>query len=156
MPEDSTPVLIIRDEWLQKIMRHEKTVEIRGRATRTRGRIGLSASGAQTVVATVEITDCEGPLDAARFEELADYHCIPVPTPVTLTSALTTITDSDYGMAAASMDAAEKIPPPIVSHALPYRSTYAYHLHDPRWLDAPRTCPRNNCVVWARYRGDLS
>ena len=106
MPEASTPVLIVREDWLQKIMRHEKTVEIRGRATHMRGRIGLGATGAQTVVAIVEITDCVGPLDAAQFEELADRHCIPLAAAAAVSEPVHTDSSDEI---AASMHPAEKV-----------------------------------------------
>lgn len=53
---------MIRREPLEKILRGNKTWEIRTRATKVRGRIGLSEKGAGQIVGTVIIAAVVGPL----------------------------------------------------------------------------------------------
>jgi hypothetical protein len=54
--------LVIRPEWLERILAGEKTWEIRGAATHIRGRIGLIGSGSGEVSGEAELVDCLGPL----------------------------------------------------------------------------------------------
>ena len=62
--------LIIKKEHLEKILRGEKTWEVRGRATRRRGPIGLIESGSGLVVGACSLIDVEGPLTLADFRQL--------------------------------------------------------------------------------------
>ena len=59
--------LLIRPEWANRILHHNKTWEIRGRACRIRGRIALAASKTGTIVGTATISEClqVGQRDAA-------------------------------------------------------------------------------------------
>ncbi len=59
--------LIVRSPWIDLILQGEKTWEIRGVNTNTRGRIALIKSGTGQVYGTVELVDCL-PLD------LTSYH----------------------------------------------------------------------------------
>lgn len=59
--------LIIRQQWLDKILSGKKTWEIRGSKTAIRGTIGLIESGSGKVVGLCEVVDCIGPLSANKF-----------------------------------------------------------------------------------------
>lgn len=63
--------LIIKKKFLDKIIRGEKTWEIRGSQTLKRGLIGLIESGSGKVVATCEVINCHGPF---TIEELKKYN----------------------------------------------------------------------------------
>ena len=62
-----THALIIRKEPLSKILAGAKTSEIRGSATKRRGRIGLIESKSGLVVGTCELVDVVGPLTLAEL-----------------------------------------------------------------------------------------
>ena len=57
--------LVIRKPYVDWILAGTKTWEIRGSATRIRGRIALIAGGTGTVVGTCELIDVRGPLSIA-------------------------------------------------------------------------------------------
>lgn len=50
--------LIIKKEYLDKILAGKKTWEIRGSKTHKRGKIGLIQSGSGTIVGECELVDC--------------------------------------------------------------------------------------------------
>ena len=50
--------LLIKTPWIDKILDGKKTWEIRGSATKIRGRIALVQSGSGTVVGICELVDC--------------------------------------------------------------------------------------------------
>lgn len=50
--------LIVRQPWIDLILNGQKSWEIRGRATRIRGRIGLIQSGSGRIMGTVNLVDC--------------------------------------------------------------------------------------------------
>lgn len=50
--------LIIKSPWIDRILSGEKIWEIRGSATKIRGRIGLIKSGSSTIIGEVSIIDC--------------------------------------------------------------------------------------------------
>lgn len=54
--------LLIRQPFAEWIVTGKKTWEIRGSATKVRGRIAIIASGTGTIVGTCELCDVEGPL----------------------------------------------------------------------------------------------
>src|SRR5882724_4942048 len=58
----TTHALIIREEPLSKILAGTKTWEIRGSATKRRGRIALIQSKSGLVVGTCDLVDVVGPL----------------------------------------------------------------------------------------------
>lgn len=78
--------LIIREPWISLILTGEKVWEIRSRATRIRGRIGLIASGSGQVVGTIDLTDCLA-LHPSDLVQTTPLHCItdlshpPLPYP---------------------------------------------------------------------------
>ena len=41
--------------------------------------------------------------------------------------------------------------PAVAAGAMPYKTTYAYHVADPVVLAEARPCPRKHCVTWASY-----
>jgi len=63
--------LLIRKEWLDLILSGHKTWEIRGNATKTRGRIALIESGSGTVIGTCELADVVGPLGEKELKSNA-------------------------------------------------------------------------------------
>ena len=54
--------LLIREPFVSWILSGKKTWELRGSATKIRGRIALVASGSGTVVGTCDLVDVRGPL----------------------------------------------------------------------------------------------
>lgn len=76
----SSPVdrgLLIREPWIGMILSGRKDWEMRGRATRMRGRIALIRSGSGLVVGTARLTGCGEPLTPAGMMANAHRHCIP-------------------------------------------------------------------------------
>jgi len=69
--------LLIRGPWIEQILAGRKTWEMRTRATRFRETIGLIPSGSGTVVGTVELVGCEGPLDDDVLRGATRRHGIP-------------------------------------------------------------------------------
>lgn len=59
--------LLIRVQWIDKILEGSKTWEIRGSRTNKRGRIGLIQSGTGKVVGVAEITGVVGPLSVTEL-----------------------------------------------------------------------------------------
>jgi len=59
--------LVIKKEWLDKILAGTKTWEIRGSRTTIRGAIGLIQSRSGNIVGLCEVVDCIGPLSAEEF-----------------------------------------------------------------------------------------
>lgn len=68
--------LIVQTPWVDYLLDGTKTWEIRGSATRIRGRIALIRSGSGRVVGTIDLVDC---LRLTRDEYLQGEasHCIP-------------------------------------------------------------------------------
>jgi hypothetical protein len=60
--------LVIRKPYVDWILAGKKTWEIRGSATKVRGRIALIAGGTGTVVGTCELVDVRGPLKSADLK----------------------------------------------------------------------------------------
>ena len=63
--------LVIKKEWLDKILAGTKTWEIRGSRTTIRGAIGLIQSRSGSVVGSCVVVDCIGPLTAEEFRRNA-------------------------------------------------------------------------------------
>lgn len=69
LPDPVTRGLIIRAEPLGKILRGEKTWEMRSRPIAIRETIALIQKGSKTVVGVADLVDCRGPLsDSERFD----------------------------------------------------------------------------------------
>ena len=62
-----THALLIREPWISMILDGKKTWEIRGSATKRRGRIALVASSTGTVVGTCNLVDVVGPLSISKL-----------------------------------------------------------------------------------------
>jgi hypothetical protein len=60
--------LLIRSPHIEKVLAHTKTWEIRGKATKIRGRIALIRSGSGLIVGTCELVDVIGPLSMKEFK----------------------------------------------------------------------------------------
>ena len=72
---NGTPVLIIKQEFAREIFAGRKTVEIRGQSTtKLHQWVGISVSGSSAVSGEMQIMRVEGPLDTARYRELAQQH----------------------------------------------------------------------------------
>ena len=69
--------LIIKKQWLDKILSGEKTWELRGSNTKMRGRIGLIASKSGKVFGTCDLVDSIGPLSLQRLRVNTDKHRVP-------------------------------------------------------------------------------
>ena len=67
--------LIIKSPWIDYILSGEKIWEIRGNATRIRGRIGLIKSGSGTLLGEVSIIDCLE-LDLQTYKSSSHKHRI--------------------------------------------------------------------------------
>lgn len=63
--------LLIRPQWLEKILKGTKTWEIRGSKTLIRGTIALVPSGSGTIVGLCDLIDCIGPLTDDVFRKNA-------------------------------------------------------------------------------------
>jgi len=59
--------LLIRSPYIEEILAGKKTWEIRGSATKHRGKIALVRSGSGLVVGTADLVECLGPLRRADF-----------------------------------------------------------------------------------------
>jgi hypothetical protein len=70
--------LIIGIEPVDQIIRGEKTWEMRGRATKLRGRIALIKKGTKSIVGFADIVDVHGPLSLAEQRKSKHLH---LPTP---------------------------------------------------------------------------
>ena len=68
--------LLVRREWVEKILSGEKTWELRGSSTKNLGEIALIQSGSGLVVGTCELVDIEGPLSRAELKRSEDRHCV--------------------------------------------------------------------------------
>ncbi|MGD0949284.1 MAG: ASCH domain-containing protein [Candidatus Binatia bacterium] len=69
--------LLVRRPWIDLILAGEKTWELRGSRTSTRGRIALVQSGTGTVVGTCDIVDVVGPLSSSELRRNAALHRVP-------------------------------------------------------------------------------
>lgn len=72
--------LIIREPWISAILNGRKTWELRGSATRVRGRIALIASGTGKVVGEVDVVGVHGPLTLSELKENEARHLVAVGT----------------------------------------------------------------------------
>lgn len=64
--------LIIKKKFLDKILRGEKTWEIRGSKTTKKGIIGLIESGSGKVIATANLVQCHGPFSVEDLKKHND------------------------------------------------------------------------------------
>ena len=69
--------LVIREPWIGRILRGEKSWELRSRATRTRGRIALIRKGSGKVVGTAVLSDVLPALDRASLLANRQHHRVP-------------------------------------------------------------------------------
>jgi len=74
--------LIIKEPWIDKILRGEKVWEIRGSNTSIRGRVALIKSGTGKIYGTVEVVDSIK-LSDEDYLKNNDKHCIPLNTYIT-------------------------------------------------------------------------
>lgn len=68
--------LLIKQQWIDKILQGLKTWEIRGRRTNIRGDIALIRSGSGCIVGTCKLIDVIGPLTLPDLLNNIDKHCI--------------------------------------------------------------------------------
>jgi hypothetical protein len=68
--------LLIKEHWLDLILSGKKTWEIRGKATKVRGRIALIQSGSGMVHGVCEVVDVHGPLTIEELQANCHRHCI--------------------------------------------------------------------------------
>lgn len=67
--------LIIKDPWITKILNGEKTWEIRGSRTKTRGTVALIKSKTGMIYGAVDIVDCI-PLTFYEWHSNKEKHCV--------------------------------------------------------------------------------
>ena len=70
--------LFIKSDSIERILSGQKTWELRGVATRLRGRIALVKGGSKKIVATAQIADCTGPLSLEQLHANLDKHQVPL------------------------------------------------------------------------------
>ena len=68
--------LLIRQPWIDMVLVGQKTWELRGRKTLTRGEIALIESGSGTVVGLTTLVDVVGPLSKAELLRSVSKHCV--------------------------------------------------------------------------------
>lgn len=71
-----TKALIIDTPHVDRILSGQKTWELRTTSTKTRGRIALIRKGSGTVVGTVDIIDCIGPLSESMMLDNTAKHLV--------------------------------------------------------------------------------
>lgn len=79
MASSATPdsALCVKPEWLVKILRREKTVELRSRRSNKAGkRVGLICCKTGLVYGECYFVSCEGPVDDGRLLALQPFHCV--------------------------------------------------------------------------------
>ena len=87
IPSDAS-ILIVQQEWLDKILDEDKDLEIRGQPSNKKGElIYLCASGASAVTGTAVFAGCLGPLTREQFDELRPRHKWPGQRPYSETYA---------------------------------------------------------------------
>jgi hypothetical protein len=69
--------LVVRPPWIEKILRRQKTWELRSRRTKARGPIGLIESRSGMVVGICDVVDVVGPLSLAALRRTVRYHKVP-------------------------------------------------------------------------------
>ena len=69
--------LVVRPPWIEKILRRQKTWELRSRGTKARGPIGLIKSRSGMVVGICDVVDVVGPLSLAALRRTVRYHKVP-------------------------------------------------------------------------------
>jgi ASCH domain-containing protein len=70
--------LVIRDPWLSKIIRGEKTWELRSQNTNIRGRIGLIKGGSKKIFGTAKLVNCVLLTKKEAYRHY-DKHRVPKP-----------------------------------------------------------------------------
>lgn len=76
-PEQELRGLIVRAPWVDYLLDGTKVWEIRGSATRIRGRIALIRGGSGLVVGTINLVDCH-PLTRDEYLNGEAYHRVPI------------------------------------------------------------------------------
>lgn len=66
--------LLIKEKWLDLILKGKKTWEMRSRRTNKSGRIGLIQSGSGKVFGEAELVECKGPLSTAELKKNSRKH----------------------------------------------------------------------------------
>lgn len=67
------------NEWLNLILKGEKTGEIRGSICKHRGTVALIESGSNLILGTVDIVDCVQITNELEWNLLKAKHCVNVP-----------------------------------------------------------------------------
>lgn len=66
--------LIVREPWVSMLMDGTKVWELRGSATRIRGRVGLIRSASGLVLGEAVLSGCRGPLSREDLAKSVDRH----------------------------------------------------------------------------------
>jgi hypothetical protein len=69
--------LLLRQPWIDEVLRCEKKWKFRGSRTGTRGRIALIQSGTGTVVGTCDLVSVEGSISVATLRRTTSKHGVP-------------------------------------------------------------------------------
>ena len=117
--------LIIKPEWLVKILRGSKTIELRGSYHKMHvgETIALCSSGdGRACWGQAKLHRVEGPLEDDRFKELQDQHCVHAP----------------------SCEA--------VQHKMSWKHVYAWHLSEVEVYETPLPYKNEHSVIWLDVR----
>jgi len=78
MKDDTRSVLVVKQPWADKIVKGEKTWELRGRRTNKRGRVAIAVSGqGGLIIGGATLVDCHGPVKKDEMATALDKHCVP-------------------------------------------------------------------------------
>ncbi|SDC13886.1 ASCH domain-containing protein [Shouchella lonarensis] len=72
--EPITHGLIVREPWASMILSGQKSIEIRGTNTKTRGPIAIIPSGTGTIAGVVYLVNVTGPLDLHTYNRINIYY----------------------------------------------------------------------------------
>ena len=117
--------LIIKPEWLVKILRGSKTIELRGsyHEMHVGETIALCSSGdGRACWGQAKLHRVEGPLEDDRFKELQDQNCVHAP----------------------SCEA--------VQHKMSWKHVYAWHLSEVEVYETPLPYKNEHSVIWLDVR----
>lgn len=68
--------LYVKNPWAGKLVRGEKTMELRSKRTTVRGWVAIIESGTATAIGAVRLSDCKE-FKQAELKALEKKHCVP-------------------------------------------------------------------------------
>ena len=117
------PVLILKRKWADLILEGTKTIEVRGTScpSKVNRDVYIYVSGSSQISGFVRITQCEGPVDVARFRSTEHLHLLN--------------RDSAF----------------LQGMPLPYKRTYLWHLSDATLIEPFPFQPPRGAIVWTKF-----